>query len=202
MIDDSDVRTVSAQCARLLNESDHESWTSPVPDLDMSVSAVVAHMAQACLWYSIDLAAGGPDLECIDNQLKTDATPAELIATLETYAAMLAAVVETADPGARGFHPFGSADPSGFAAMACDEMLVHSYDAHLGLASSFAPDDAIAGSVLARLFPWVDAGDQPWHALLWANGRIELPGAPRLRRWVWHCAPLEEWTGEVPPIIE
>ena len=35
----------------------------------------------------------------------------------------------------------------------------------------------------------------PWPALLWANGRIDLPGQERQVDWRWQCAPLEEWDG-------
>lgn len=81
-------------------------------------------------------------------------------------------------PHARGFHPMGAADPSGFAAMACDEILVHTHDAGTGLEADFRPSAALAARVLTRLFPWHEPGDDPWTTLLWANGRLDLPGAP------------------------
>ena len=86
---------------------------------------------------------------------------------------MLAAAVDAAPPSLRGFHPFGSPDPSGFAAMACDELLVHGRDAALGLGREFGGDAGLASSILARLYPWhpLGAGDDPWQVLLWANGR-------------------------------
>jgi hypothetical protein len=54
--------------------------------------------------------------------------------------------------------------------------------------------------LLERLFPWHDPGTDAWSTLLWANGRVDLPGAPQRRRWRWHCAPLAEWDGN-PPVI-
>ena len=54
---------------------------------------------------------------------------------------------------ARGFHPAGPADPSGFAGMACDEILVHTYDAGTGLEESFSLDPRLARRLLRRLFP-------------------------------------------------
>jgi Mycothiol maleylpyruvate isomerase N-terminal domain len=56
----------------------------------------------------------------------------------------------------------------------------------------------LARAIVERLFPWAPVGGDPWPALLWANGRIELPGHPRQARWRWHCAPLEEWDGVNP----
>jgi hypothetical protein len=38
----------------------------------------------------------------------------------------------------------------------------------------------------------------PWSALLWANGRTDLPGQRRQVPWRWHCAPLDEWDGRNP----
>ena len=112
----------------------------------------------------------------------------------------LAAGVEAAPPGLRGYHPFGSPDPEGFAAMGCDELLVHGDDAARGLGVPFTPDRRLAAAVLARLFPWHPVGpdDDPWDLLLWANGRTEFPGRPRQSRWRWHCAPLSEWEGTGP----
>jgi hypothetical protein len=83
---------------------------------------------------------------------------------------------------------------SGFAAMACDELLVHTDDAARGLGVPFTPPDGLVLATLTRLFPWAP-GTDPWPALLWCNGRVALPGLPRQSRWAWHCAPLEEWDG-------
>ena len=62
-------------------------------------------------------------------------------------------------------------------------LLVYSDDAARGLGLSFAPDPALAGRVLARLFPWhaCGRGDDPWRLLQWANGRIDLLGRPTRR---------------------
>jgi hypothetical protein len=84
--------------------------------------------------------------------------------------------------------------------MSCDEILVHTRDAGTGLGAEFTPDPALAGRVLARLFPWYQPVPDPWTALLHANGRIELPDRPRPpQHWQWHCAPLSEWDGTMPP---
>jgi hypothetical protein len=53
-------------------------------------------------------------------------------------------------------------------------------------------------AVLERLFPWTQADDDPFAELLWANGRVALADRPRLGPdWSWHCAPLDEWDGEI-----
>jgi hypothetical protein len=72
---------------------------------------------------------------------------------------------------------------------------VHTDDVARGLAVPFTPPAALARATLERLFPWAPADADPWAALLWANGRIDLPGQERQVDWRWPCAPLEEWDG-------
>jgi hypothetical protein len=173
-------------------------WNAAVPDLEFTVASVVAHAARVPLWYAVDLTGGPADDAAFDLKVRTDAEPAALVASLDHAAALCATVVDAHPDTARGYHPFGAADPSGFAAMACDEILVHTRDAAAGLGSEFTPDLKLAGEVLARLFPWHAAGGDPWRTLLWANGRLDLPHAPRPRRWRYHSAPLAEWDGTIP----
>ena len=83
--------------------------------------------------------------------------------------------------------------------MGMDELLVHTHDITSGLGSAIEPDEAAARSVLDRLFPWWPRHADPSSALLWANGRIALPGHDRLgAEWLWHSAPVEEWDGTIP----
>ena len=197
-----DVRRTSAACTSFLRGAADAEWTAPVPELDFTVVGVIAHAAECCLWYAIDLAAGGVDLKAIEHRVRTDGpadvVPTGVVDTFETYAGIVAAVVDASPPTARGFHPMGTADPSGFAAMACDEMLIHTHDAARGLGRDFEPSPDLAAAVLRRLFPWVTTSDDPWRWLQWANGRIALDGRPRQNDWAWHCAPLDVWDGHVP----
>lgn len=193
----SDIHWAADACLAFLAESAKLDWDVSVPDLDLSVAGVVAHAAEGCLWYAIDLSANGKDLQAVVHGVKVNSTPGELVDTLAAYANIVASVVETSPPEARGFHPMGKADPSGFAAMACDEILIHTDDAARGLGLLFSPPPGLARSVLARLFPWVDPITEPWAQLRWANGRTALGELPRLNNWAWHCAPLDEWDGTI-----
>jgi hypothetical protein len=56
---------------------------------------------------------------------------------------------------------FGPSDPPGFTAMACDELLVHTYDAPSGLSRLFATPESLAWPVLHRLFPGMRRLDTP-----------------------------------------
>jgi uncharacterized protein (TIGR03083 family) len=125
-----------------------------------------------------------------------DASPAEMLELVRAGANILAAAVRAAAPG-RAFHPSGMADPEGFAAMGCVETLVHGYDIAQGLGVAVDAPRGVCRRVLARLFPDTppDLVDRdPWLALLWSTGRLDLPGHPRLKRWRWRGAPLEQAT--------
>ena len=90
------------------------------------------------------------------------------------------------------------ADTSGFVAMAIDEVIVHGADAVAGLGLAYDPPELLARKVVDRLFPWAPADTDGWTALLWANGRLPLPGQPEIRpNWSWQCAPLDEWEGDI-----
>ncbi len=170
-------------------------WNAPIPGLEWTVRQAVAHAAEACLWYAIDLSAGATELTTVEQRVKPDGEPAALVSTLTTCASMVVSVLRSVPPTQRGYHPFGVADPSGFAAMACDELLIHTDDALRGLGHVVAPPEDLCALTVRRLFPWVpDVGD-PWVELRWANGRIDLPDRPSSNMWQWHCAPLAEWDG-------
>ena len=118
-----------------------------------------------------------------------------LLESTRSAAALLALAVDGADDNARGWHPFGIADRSGFAAMGCDEILVHGHDIASGLGVAYAPPADVAERTLRRLFPWAEAGDDAWRALLLANGRA-VDDVAADADWLWHCAPLAGWDGQ------
>lgn len=194
----ADVRSATSACAALLGPAVDAEWQLQVPGLDWSVATTVAHAAGTVLWYALDVWSGPGDDAAFDVTVKPAASNAALLLSLHNAGRICAASIDAAPPGTRGFHPHGSPDLSGFAAMACDELLVHTDDAARSLGLRFAPDAALARRVLGRLFPWHDAGTDPWQTLLWANGRRGLPGRAAQQEWRWHCAPLAEWDGSIP----
>jgi uncharacterized protein (TIGR03083 family) len=191
------VLEAAVACQALLGPAAGRDWTRPIPEMDWTVADAVGHMAGGTLWYASDLAAGAERLETMELRVRPGTANADLVRTVGVVATVLARVIDASPAGARGWHPMGQADPSGFAAMACDELLVHTDDAARGLGVPFTPPDELVRATLARLFPWAPTTD-PWPALLWCNGRVALPGLPRQTRWAWHCAPLEEWDGANP----
>lgn len=194
-----DVLVATEACRAVLEPALALDWIAPVPDLDFTVAGVVAHAAAAPLWYSVDMWSGPAD-GTFEVSSHADRENERLLTSLVAASRVLAAAVDAAPPDLRGFHPFGSPDPAGFAAMACDELLVHGRDAALGLGREFRGNETLARGILTRLFPWHEPGpdDDPWQILLWANGRLSLPGRADQTRWRWQCAPLSEWDGSAP----
>ncbi|MEU6681110.1 DinB family protein [Streptomyces sp. NPDC046925] len=129
---------------------------------------------------------GGPSNAIHANRA---AGPAGLLQVLEASGALLIAMVRTAPPTTRAYHGFGISDPEGFAAMGIVETLAHTYDLAEGLGLPWAPPADICARVLDRLFPDAPHDTDPWPTLLWATGRGELPGHPRLTSWRWYGEP-------------
>jgi hypothetical protein len=195
-----DVRAAGTACHEFLAAFAGKDWSAPVPGLDSTVASVTAHAANGPVWYAFDLWGGPGDDAAFDLRVKKDASNAALLVSLRSAAEVCAASIDAAPQGMRGFHPDGAADASGFAAMACDELLAHTDDAARGLGTRFTPDTRLAERVLSRLFPWHEPGGDPWQTLLWANGRVDLPGRPSQQGWKWHCAPLADWDGNPPAL--
>jgi hypothetical protein len=174
-------------------------WNAVVPGLDFTVASVVAHAARAMLWYSVNLWSGNARA-AFEVRVPDDTPNDRLLTSVTAAARALAAGIDAAPADTRGFHLFGSPDPGGFAAMGCDELLIHGDDAARGLGVAFRADRRLATAVLGRVFPWHELGphDDPWEVLLWANGRRDLPGRDHQERWRWHSAPLSEWDGTEP----
>jgi uncharacterized protein (TIGR03083 family) len=194
-----DVLDAVEACREVLEPHRDSDWSVAVPDLDFTVASVLAHATQGQIWYSLDIWSGPTDSTAFEVGLRQDASNAALLASLHSAASTCAAAIDAAPPATRGFHPFGSPDPDGFAAIACDELLIHGDDAARGLGDRLTPPAGLAARVLARIFPWHQDDGDPWQTLLWANGRAELPERPHQARWRWHCAPLSEWDGGSPP---
>lgn len=68
------------------------------------------------------------------------------------------------------------------------ETLVHTHDLAAGLGLSWQPPADLCHRVLVRLFPDAPTDTDRWSTLLWATGRTDLPGHPRLTEWRWYSA--------------
>ena len=105
-------------CQALLGRGRRQDWTRPIPEMDWTVAEAVSHMAEGTLWYASDLAAGERRLETMELRVRPGTANADLVRTIGVVATVLARVIDASPAGARGWHPMGQADASGFAAMA------------------------------------------------------------------------------------
>ena len=169
----------------------HRDWSVCAGDLEWSCRETLLHAAD--FWYSVELSSQSRAWLPSMLAWREGLTPEEGLAAHDAAASLLVAVMRGTPPQARGYHGQHT-DAEGFAAMHCDEVLVHGYDIAMGLGVAFSPPLDLARRVRDRLFPWTASGD-PWTTLLWCNGRVALPGHHRLTDWSWHPAPLSEWDG-------
>jgi hypothetical protein len=196
-----DVRRAAEVSVAALEPLAGADWEQLAGDLEWTAAATLEHIIEGLVFYARDLAT--PVIEPAAEELRLvcapDTSPAAPLDGLQLAAAVVAAGVAAAPDEVRAFHPSGAADASGFAAMACDEILIHSDDIARGLGTPFEPPRDVCERVLGRLFPWAPRTRDAWQRLRWANGRAPLDDLPRLPPdWEWHCAPLDEWDGSVP----
>jgi hypothetical protein len=123
--------------------------------------------------------------------------PNDLLIILGSSVAVLRVVLDALGEGERSFYPSGMADRSGWIAMACGEMLVHTADVSMVLDVDLpGTPDALIHEVVDRVLPWAPEDPSAWGRLLWATGRTALGElAPVSPDWWWHPAPLNEWDG-------
>ncbi|MGW2153514.1 hypothetical protein [Nonomuraea sp. NPDC001699] len=187
-----------------LRDAPPQAWEEQAGSLEWTCWETVEHLADDLFSYAAQLGLRVPPLDTYvpfaldrrrpggpNNAVHADraAGPVGLLQVLQASGALLSAMVRTAPPGAGGHHIFGTGDATAFAAMGLVETLVHMHDVSAGLGLAWEPSADLCSRVLARLFPDAPVDTAPWATLLWATGRGELPGRPRLPRWRWYNEP-------------
>jgi uncharacterized protein (TIGR03083 family) len=194
----SDLRSATRFAMTALRPYTSEDWSRPAGDLDWDCRDTLDHLANALTFYAGQVATRATGARRRLRAGDADASPAQLLESVESASAILCHLLEGMGPADRAWHPAGMADASGFAAMGVDEVLVHTHDISLGLGRSFEYRTSVTERVVKRLFPWAPPEPDPWTTLLWCNGRIELGDSPRLESdWWWWCEPLDSWDGSI-----
>jgi hypothetical protein len=205
----SDVRTAVSLAADTLRDASGQDWLVPAGDLRWSCWETVEHVADDLFAYAAQVSSdstppssyvpfgwrrdrpAGPALTIYADTKENEG----LLQVLESSGGLLAAVVAVAPAERRAFHPYGISDPAGFAAMGVVETLIHMHDVAGGLGVPWSPPQDLCDRSLRRLFRDVEdvtsGVESRWTALLWAAGRIELPGRPRRENWKWDGTPAE-----------
>ncbi|MGY1997904.1 GNAT family N-acetyltransferase [Streptomyces rochei] len=178
-----------AGAVALLRTATDRDWTAVrAGRLDWDCRRTAEHIASDLIAYAGQLAGRATRAYVPFEITLDDGTDNEgCLHVIETTGALLAAAVRTTPREVRAFHPypFRSADREGFAAMGITEVLVHTHDIAEGLGLAHEPPAGLCADVLARLFPHVRPGPDPWRTLLWATGRGDLPGRPAVTEWRW-----------------
>ncbi|MEV8378161.1 hypothetical protein AB0P21_35815 [Kribbella sp. NPDC056861] len=196
MVDELD--SVVSYVAEVLSGAVDGDWSVPAGDLEWSCAFTVEHVGQALLHWSTQLAVNAETgYVRWRSQVQNGAPPAGMIDFLEAAGRILGLVVQAAPAGTRAFHPWGIADPDGFAGMGCVELLLHGKDLADGLALRYEPSAEVCLRVLTRMFAHrsdelADLGADSWTALQWVTGRVDLPGRPSVQPWKWRATPLDE----------
>jgi hypothetical protein len=199
----ADVTLAVRLAAEALRPGPAEAWSNPAGSLAWDCWETVEHIADDLFAYATQLTPATPEDGYVPFAMTStrpgdaesaihvdrDRGTAGLLQAVEACGALLVAMITTASPDTRAWHPYGTSDPEGFAAMGVAETLVHGHDAAEGLGVPWEPPADLCARVLSRLFPGAPADALPWTALLWATGRADLPGRPRLGEWRWHSEP-------------
>lgn len=200
--DDLDLAVQLAVAA--LREAPPDAWDGKAGSLEWDCWETVEHLGDDLFAYAAQLAPRTPPMDGEvpfvwesrrpggpANAIHADrsAGPAGLLQVLDACGGMLSAVVRCTAPDVRAHHVFGASDAEGFAAMGIVETLVHMHDLAGGLGLPWEPPADLCARVLGRLFPDVPQDTDPWPTLLWATGRGDLPGHPRVTSWRWSGSP-------------
>jgi hypothetical protein len=200
----TDVALAVRFAVEALGRAPAASWGNQAGSLEWDCWETVEHIVDDLFAYATQLTPATPEGGYVDIAM-TRTRPgapesaihvdrekgaAALLQALEACGSLLVAMLLTASPSTLAWHPEGTSDLEGFAAMGIVETLVHGHDAAQGLAVPWEPSADLCARVLNRLFPSVPTDALPWATLLWATGRADLPDRPRLgNNWHWYSEP-------------
>jgi hypothetical protein len=146
-------------------------WSVRAGDLEWSVDRTIAHMTGAVGKYAFYLSSRSTRHVAVRVWPADDATRQERLEAIEGCAAALAGVAATALPDAFGFHVTGMRNAGEFVAMACEELLVHTYDVTCGLELPYEPPEELCRLVIEHCYPGQDVQHPVWPFLVWLSGR-------------------------------
>lgn len=139
---ESDARSVIQAADSLvaqLRPAVDNDWSTRAGALTWSVREVIDHLVDVCGFNSIHLAARSPKRLPVDVRPHLAASNDQRLDTLAATARVLVSTDVVAEDGATGWHFTGPTDASGFAHLACNELLVHGWGRRPG------PGAALAG---------------------------------------------------------
>lgn len=157
-------------------------WSLKAGSLDWSCRDTAEHVVDVLFAYALQLAARAQANYLPYEEMKAtrDAGPSDLVDGIAATGTMFAAVMATAPPGTRAWHPLGLLSATEWAGLGANELLVHTYDLAAGLGRRFEPPHALSASALRVMLTLhgrdeSDVTGDPWSTLLQLSGR-QPPG--------------------------
>ena len=170
----------------------------PAGDLDSTCREILEHLALMPFIWASRVATRSHENDYVGLAGPSESTGRAVLGTLDAGLAVFADVVCVMPAAARAAHSAGLSDSVGWAAMLCDEVLVHSWDITQGMGAAFEMPEELVEAILDRLFPWAGAAGTASQRLLLVNGRRALGDRAAIRDWVWHCGDPAAWDGAIP----
>jgi hypothetical protein len=165
------VEAAAAVVVAALRPGADADWSVRAGDLEWGVDRTIAHMTGAPGKYAFYLSSRSTRYVAVRVWPEADATRQERLEAIEGCAAALAGVAATAPESAFGFHVSGMRSAQQFLAMACYELLVHTYDVTCGLGLPYEPPEELCRLVIEHCYPGQDEQRPVWPFLVWLSGR-------------------------------
>jgi uncharacterized protein (TIGR03083 family) len=186
MLTPPDLDRAVAQATEALSKGADLDWSVDAHQLDWSCRVTGEHVADCHVGYALLVTGRRTERYLpVELALDEDADATGIVESLGGTGGLLSSVLTMAPADVVVWHPYGKADLEAVAGMGIIETLVHAWDIAVALGLPFTPDPDLCAVTLARMFPEVPAGNDPWQSLLWATGRIDLDDRPRRTSWRW-----------------
>ncbi|WP_112261778.1 maleylpyruvate isomerase N-terminal domain-containing protein [Lentzea terrae] len=177
-------------CVRILSTLPEDGFSRRANGLEWSCRATLDHVVEGLLGYTALLTTRAEHRwTSLLGTLRPGLPLEHCLEGVKTTATLLSRAV-AASPDARAWHPWGTSDAAGFAAMGITELTMHTHDITQAFGVEWRPERC--APVVERLFPDAPQHPDPVALLLWCTGRGELPGVRRRVQWQWSHALLEE----------
>jgi hypothetical protein len=187
------VEAAAAAAVAALQPGVDADWSVRAGDVEWSVDRTIAHMTGAPAKYALYLSSRSTRYVAVSVMPAVDATRQERLEAIEGCAAALAGIAATAPGDAFGFHVSGMRNAEQLLAMACKELLIHTYDVTRGLGLPYEPPEDLCRLVVEHCFPAGHDEQRPvWPLLVWLSGR------PHPAATGWGHAPRVDERSEIP----